>query len=158
DLIGLPPTSEQVEAFVNDPAPDAYERLIDRLLASPLYGERWARFWLDLARYCDIAEPWAESKGQPFLYRDWVVQAFNDDLPYDRFIQLQLAADLPPDARPEDVAALGFVGLSPVYWKELKLDKDVIKTVVAEEWEERIQAVTGTFLGLTVAWAPCHRH
>jgi Protein of unknown function (DUF1553)/Protein of unknown function (DUF1549)/Planctomycete cytochrome C len=158
DLIGLPPTPEEVEAFVNDNSPDAYERLIDRLLASPLYGERWARFWLDLARYCDIAEPWAESKGQPYLYRDWVVQAFNDDLPYDRFVQLQLSADLTPDARPEDAAALGFVGLSPVYWKELKLDKDVIKAVVAEEWEERIQAVTDTFLGLTVACARCHDH
>ncbi len=158
DLTGLPPTPEEVETFVNDPAADAYGRLLDRLLASPAYGERWARFWLDLARYCDVAEPWAESKGQPYLYRDWVVQALNDDLPYDVFVQRQLAADLMPDARPEDQAALGFLGLSPVYWKELKLDKDVIRTVVAEEWEERIQAVTATFLGLTVACARCHDH
>jgi hypothetical protein len=158
DLIGLPPSPEEVEAFVADPAPDAYQRLVDRLLASPLYGERWGRFWLDLARYCDVAEPWVESKGQPYLYRDWVVQALNEDLPYDQFVQRQLAADLMPEARPADAAALGFLGLSPQYWKELKLDKDVIKTVVAEEWEERIGAVSNTFLGLTVACARCHDH
>jgi hypothetical protein len=158
DLIGLPPTPEEVEAFVNDPAPDAYPRLVERLLNSPLYGERWGRFWLDLVRYCDIAEAWAETHGQPYLYRDWVVQAFNNDLPYDQFVQRQLAADLMPDAQPADRAALGFLGLSPTYWKELKLDKDVIKTVVAEEWEERIQAIAGTFLGLTVACARCHDH
>jgi hypothetical protein len=158
DLLGLPPTPEEVEAFVNDPDPNAYDRLVDRLLASPLYGERWGRFWLDLTRYCDIGEPWLESKGQPSLYRDWVVQAFNDDLPYDQFVQRQLAADLMPEAGPADQAALGFLGLSPTYWKELKLDKDVIKIVVAEEWEERIGAVSNTFLGLTVGCARCHDH
>jgi hypothetical protein len=158
DLIGLPPTPEEVEAFVQDAAPDAYARLIERLLASPAYGERWGRFWLDLSRYCDVAESWTESKGQPWLYRDWVIQALNDDLPYDRFVQWQLAADLLSDTTPRDQAALGFLGLSPTYWKELKLDPVVIQTVVAEEWEERIQAVTGTFLGLTVACARCHDH
>ncbi len=158
DLTGLPPTPEEVDAFANDRSADAYARLVERLLASPRYGERWARYWLDLARYCDVAEPWLEAKGQPFLYRDWVIRAFNTDLPYDQFVQRQLAADLMPEAPPADRAALGFLGLSPTYWKELKLDKDVIKTVVAEEWEERIQAVTGTFLGLTVACARCHDH
>ncbi len=158
DLIGLPPSPEEVEAFVNDPAPDAYERLIDRLLASPHYGERWGRYWLDLARYCDVPEPWTESKGAPYLYRDWVIRAFNADMPYDQFVQKQLAADLMPDARPADRAALGFLGLSPVYWKELKLDPGVIRTVVAEEWEERIGALTSTFLGLTVSCARCHDH
>src|SRR5262249_41749309 len=91
DLTGLPPTPAEVEAFVNDPAADAYEKLIDRLLASPRYGERWGRFWLDLARYCDVAEPWAECKGAAYLYRDWVIRAFNDDLPYDQFVVKQLA-------------------------------------------------------------------
>ena len=158
DLIGLPPTPEEVEAFVNDPAPDAYERLIERLLASPQYGERWGRFWLDLARYADVTEPWADVKAPAYIYRDWVVRAFNDDLPYDRFVRLQLAADLMPDAAPADRAALGFIGLSPTYWKELKLDKDVIRTVVAEEWEERIHTLGSTFLGLTVACARCHDH
>ncbi|MBI1831622.1 MAG: PSD1 domain-containing protein [Planctomycetes bacterium] len=158
DLIGLPPTPEEIDAFINNKHPDAYGRLIDRLLASPQYGERWGRIWLDLARYCDIAEPWAEGKGQPWVYRDWVVQAFNDDVPYDRFVPMQLAADLMPNAQPKDRAALGFLGLSPQYWKELLLDKDVIKGVVAEEWEERIGAVGSTFLGLTVACARCHDH
>ena len=158
DLIGLPPTPEEIDAFVNDKAPDAYAKLIERLLASPHYGERWGRVWLDLARYCDVAEQWAEGKGEPWLYRDWVVRAFNEDLPYDQFVQQQLAADLMPGAAPRDLAALGYLGLSPTYWKELLLDHQVIKGVVAEEWEERIGAVTSTFLGLTVACARCHDH
>jgi hypothetical protein len=158
DLVGLPPTPEEVAAFLADPAPDAYERLIDRLLASPHYGERWGRHWLDLTRYADVGENFYDSRGAPHLYRDWVVQAVNADVPYDRFVQLQLAADLMPDARPADLAALGFLGLSPQYWKELKLDHLVIKAVVAEEWEERISTIGGTFLGLTVACARCHDH
>ncbi|OAI41523.1 hypothetical protein AYO40_00380 [Planctomycetaceae bacterium SCGC AG-212-D15] len=158
DLLGLPPTPEEVDAFLRDPAADAFEKLVERLLASPHYGERWGRYWLDLARYCDVSESWYQQKGQPYLYRDWVVRALNDDMPYDRFVQKQIAADLLPGAVPADRAALGFIGLSPEYWKELMLDKEVIKAVVAEEWEERIQALTGTFLGLTVACARCHDH
>ncbi|MBW3600153.1 MAG: DUF1549 and DUF1553 domain-containing protein, partial [Planctomycetes bacterium] len=91
-------------------------------------------------------------------YRDWVVQALNEDRPYDEFVRLQLAADMIEGTEPADLAALGFVGLSPTYWKELRLAPDVIKTVVAEEWEERIDAVSRTFLGLTVACARCHDH
>jgi hypothetical protein len=158
DLIGLPPSLEEVDAFLADSSADAYERVVERLLASPRHGERWARFWLDLARYCDVAEPWSESKAAAWLYRDWVVRALNDDLPYDRFVQQQLAADLVPNARRADLPALGFVGLSPSYWKELKLDHNVIKGVVAEEWEERIHTLGSTFLGLTVACARCHDH
>jgi hypothetical protein len=158
DLIGLPPTPEEVEAFIADSRPDAYERLVDRLLASPAHGERWGRFWLDLVRYCDVAESWTTLKGSPYLYRDWVVQALNDDMGYDRFVEFQLAADLVPTAKPADRAALGFLGLSPIYWKELKLDHQVIKGVVAEEWEERIHTLSSTFLGLTVACARCHDH
>jgi hypothetical protein len=158
DLVGLPPSPEDIEAFVADRAPDAYEKLIDRLLASPHYGERWGRHWLDLTRYADIGETFYDARGTPYLYRDWVVHAVHQDVPYDRFVQLQLAADLMPDAQPADLAALGFLGLSPQYWKELKLDHLVIKTVVAEEWEERISAISGAFLGLTVACARCHDH
>jgi hypothetical protein len=158
DLVGLPPTPEEVEAFVRDARPDAYERLVERLLTSPRHGERWSRFWLDLVRYCDVAEPWADTRGAPWLYRDWVVRALNADLPYDQFVQRQLAADLMPGTGPADRAALGLLGLSPTYWKELKLDKDVIKNVVAEEWEERIHTLSSTILGLTVSCARCHDH
>ncbi len=158
DLIGLPPTPDEIERFVSDESPDAYERLIDRLLASPHYGERWARHWLDVARYTDQTPEWLSSTDRAWLYRDWVARALNEDLPYDRFVTLQLAADMTGDAQPEDLAALGFLGLSPTYWKELKLAPDVIMTVVAEEWDERVDAVSRSFLGLTVSCARCHDH
>ena len=158
DLIGLPPTSVEVQEFIADESPDAYEQLVERLLADPRFGERWARTWLDLARYCDIGESWRTGDGQPWLYRDWVARAMNEDVPYDEFVRKQLAADLLPDFQPTDAAALGFLGLSPSYWKELKLDHNVIKQVVSEEWEERIEAIGGSFLGLTLACARCHDH
>jgi hypothetical protein len=100
DLLGLPPAPEEVEAFDRDGSPDAYARLVDRLLASPHYGERWGRHWLDLVRYCDVPEAWAQTEAQPWLYRDWVVQALNEDLPYDQFVLRQLAADEMPDTGP----------------------------------------------------------
>jgi mono/diheme cytochrome c family protein len=158
DLTGLPPTPEEVGAFVRDTRPDAYARLVDRLLDSPCYGERWARYWLDLARYCDVPESWLTPRGQGWPYRDWVVKALNGDLPYDQFVMRQLAADLMPGVDPKERAALGFLGGSPDYWKELQLDVDVIKSIVADEWEEKIDAVSSTFLGLTVACARCHDH
>jgi hypothetical protein len=158
DLTGLPPTPEEVEAFLRDMRPDAYPRLIERLLASPHYGERWGRYWLDHARYCDVPESWLKPRGQGWPYRDWVVKALNEDLPYDRFVMQQLAADLMPGVDPKDHAALGFLGVSPDYWKELQLDVDVIKSIVADEWEEKIDTVCSTFLGLTVACARCHDH
>ncbi|MBD3674453.1 MAG: DUF1553 domain-containing protein [Planctomycetaceae bacterium] len=158
DLTGLPPTVEEIDRFLADESPAAYERLVNRLLESPHYGERWGRFWLDLTRYTDTTASWLKSTGQAWLYRDWVVSAFNRNLPYDEFIRLQLAADLIPEASIDDYSALGFLGLSPTYWKELKLAPDVIKQVVAEEWDERVDAVSRTFLGLTVSCARCHDH
>jgi hypothetical protein len=158
DLTGLPPTPEEVETFLDDTRTDAYPRLIDRLLESPHYGERWARYWLDHARYCDVPESWLKPRGQGWPYRDWVVKALNEDLPYDQFVMQQLAADLMPGVDPKDRAALGFLGVSPDYWKELQLDVDVIKSIVADEWEEKIDTVCSTFLGLTVACARCHDH
>src|SRR5262249_43012123 len=112
DLIGLPPTPEEVAAFVNDPTPDAYEKVVERLLASPHYGDRWARPWLDLARY---AEDQAHIVGNDqslfypnaYLYRDWVIRALNADVPYDRFVKLQLAADLIEPDDPSNYVALG---------------------------------------------------
>ncbi len=158
DLIGLPPTPEQVEAFVQDDSPLAYERVVDQLLASPHFGERWARVWLDLARYTDDTPDWQNPTDRGWLYRDWVVQSFNQNRPFDQFVRLQLAADLLPDVAPRDLAALGFLGLSPTYWKELKLAPVVIEQIVADEWDERIDAVSRTFLGLTVSCARCHDH
>lgn len=158
DLVGLPPSPDEVEAFVKDKAPDSYERLIDRLLASPHYGERWGRHWLDLARYADGNTTSLETRDQAWMYRDWVVQALNNDLPYDQFVRRQLAADKLPDLPPNELAALGFLAISPDYWKELQLSPTVIRTIVADEWEERIDAVGRTFLGLSLACARCHDH
>lgn len=154
DLTGLPPTAEEVENFDRSRLAET----VEKLLASPHYGERWGRHWLDLARYTDVAESWLDTKSPPFLYRDWVVAAFNDDLPYDQFVIHQLANDLLPDSRPQDNAALGFIGLSPSYWKELKLPPEIISVTVAEEWEERVDTVGRTFLGLTLGCARCHDH
>ncbi|MFN9347452.1 MAG: DUF1553 domain-containing protein, partial [Planctomycetota bacterium] len=155
---GLLPSDQEVSTFVNDTSEDAYVRLVDQYLASPQYGERWARYWLDLVRYCDTMEEWAETIGPSYPYRDWVAQALNQDMPYDRFIHLQLAADQIPDAPAKDRAALGFLGLSPSYWKELQLPVEIIKSIVSDEVEERVHTVTSTFLGLNLACARCHDH
>ena len=158
DLTGLPPTEQQLRDFLEDQSPTAYRDLVNRLLASPHYGERWARHWLDLARYTDRTATWLEDTGSAHLYRDWVVQALNDDMPYHEFVRRQLATDMMASTGPEDLPALGFLGLSPTYWKELKLPCEIIKVIVADEWEERVDTVSRTFMGLTVACARCHDH
>ena len=158
DLLGLLPSDQEVSSFVSDPAVDAYERRVDEYLASGHYGERWARYWLDLVRYCDTMEEWAETIGPSYPYRDWVVDALNRDVPYDRFVQLQLAADQIPGTPARDRAALGFLGLSPSYWKELQLPVEIIKSIVSDEVEERVHTVSSTFLGLNLACARCHDH
>ncbi|WP_425619400.1 PSD1 and planctomycete cytochrome C domain-containing protein [Anatilimnocola sp. NA78] len=158
DLTGLPPSAAEVDEFTNDSRPDAWERVIDRLLASPQYGERWGRFWLDYARYSDGNTTSLEVRGQAWLYRDWVVRALAADLPYDQFVLQQFAADQLPECSSADLAALGFLGISPEYWKELKLAPAVIEAIVADEWEERIDAIGRTFLGLSIACARCHDH
>ncbi|QDV41230.1 Planctomycete cytochrome C [Stieleria neptunia] len=158
DVTGLPPTPAMVRDFVDDASPDAYRRLVDRLLDSPKYGEKWGRWWLDMARYTDRTASWLYQTGQSHFYRDWVVDAFNQDMSYDEFVRRQLATDLMPETGPRDLPALGFISLSPTYWKELKLPCEIIKVIVADEWEERVDAVSRTFLGLTVACARCHDH
>ncbi len=155
DLTGLPPTPEEIDAFLADKSPKAFESVIDRLLASPHYGERWARHWLDVARY---AEDQAHTFGvkpntEAYRYRDWVIDAFNADMPYDRFVKLQIAADLmehQPD-RIGDKAALGFFGLGAQYYK----GND---RAAADEIDDRIDTMTKAFLGLTVSCARCHDH
>jgi len=156
DLTGLPPTMVETDEFCD--CDGGIAEVIDQLLASEHYGERWARHWLDLARYTDVTASWLNSTGSAWRYRDWVVKSLNDDLPYPEFIKRQLAADLMPEVPPEENAALGFLGLSPTYWKELQLPPEIIKTTVADEWEERVDTLGRTFLGLTVACARCHDH
>src|SRR5262249_39721959 len=109
DLLGLPPSPREVEQFLEDKSPDAYDHLVDRLLASPHYGERWGRHWLDLARYAD-SDGYEKDTGRPFAwrYRHWVIEALNRDLPFDKFTIEQLAGDLLPKATTEQKVATGF--------------------------------------------------
>ena len=151
DLIGLPPNAAEVEAFEHDDSPDAWPRAIDRLLASPHYGERWARHWLDLSRYADTkGYVFTQERRYPFsyTYRDYVIRALNEDLPYDRFVVEQLAADrlsLGDDHRP--LAALGFLTLGRRFMFNTH---DII--------DDRIDVVSRGLLGLTVTCARCHDH
>lgn len=161
DLIGLRPTYEEVEAFANDKSPDAYAKLIERLLASPQYGERWGRHWLDVARFAED-NPTSEATNPPYpfawRYRDWVIEAINNDVPYDRFVKLQLAADLMPGVKRDDMRALGYLGAAPIYHKDQRLSAEVIGTFMTDDWDERVDAVTRGLLGFTVACARCHDH
>ncbi len=156
DLTGLPPSPSEVESFLLDNRPDAYERVVDRLLASPRYGERWAQHWLDLAHYADSNgfELDAE-RPDAWRYRDWVVKALNDDMPYDRFVSLQIAGD---EIAPEDNAALIATGFGRCGPREVvagNIDPEVRR-------QSELTEVTGTvgsvFLGLTMACARCHDH
>jgi len=158
DVVGMPPSPEEVAEFEKDPGEARYAAMVERLLGSPHYGERWGRYWLDLARYTDKTPSWLESTASSFLYRDWVVKALNDDMRYDEFVMRQLAVDQMPGFKLTDLPSLGFLGLSPTYFKELQLPPEIIRTTVADEWEEHVDAVGRTFLGLTLACARCHDH
>ena len=161
DLIGLRPTFEQIEAFAREPSDKAYEQIIEQLLASPQYGERWGRYWLDVARYGED-NPTSEATNRPYpyawRYRDWVVDAINRDVPYNTFVTLQLAGDLMPNTRRSDLVATGFLGTGPVYHKDGRLSKDVIENLYMDDWDERVDVVSRGVLGLTVACARCHDH
>ncbi len=151
DLAGLPPTPAEVDAFLGDETPGAFAKVVDRLLASPRYGERWGRHWLDVARYADTkGYVFTAERRYPYsyTYRDYVVRAFNDDLPYDRFVVEQIAADrlkLGDDARP--LAALGFLTVGRRF---LNNNDDII--------DDRIDVVTRGLLGMSVTCARCHDH
>jgi cytochrome c553 len=151
DLTGLPPSAAQVAAFVQDKNPLAYENLVDRLLASPQYGERWGRLWLDVARYADTkGYVFEEDRNYPnaYTYRDWVIKAFNRDLPYDKFIVEQLAADAVTTGEEKtDLAALGFLTVGRRF---LNNAPDII--------DDRIDVTMRGFQGFTVACARCHDH
>lgn len=158
DLIGLPPTPEEVAAFVADESPLAHERLINRLLESSHYGERWARHWLDVARYGEDQAHTFQARMYPngYRYRDWVVAAFNNDLPYNQFVVEQIAGDLLPEANGqlERLPALGYLALGPVYYK----DAGCAGKAESDEIDDRIDTLCRGFLGLTVSCARCHDH
>lgn len=154
DLLGLPPTSDETTEFVNDPSPDAYERLVDRLLTSPHYGERMAVQWLDGARYADTNGYQNDFKRSMWPWRNWVIEAFNENLPYDQFVIEQLAGDLLPDPTLEQRIATGFnrnhrtvteAGSIEVEW--------LVENVV-----DRVETTATVFLGLTMGCARCHDH
>ncbi len=162
DLTGLPPAPADVEAFVNDPAPDAYEKLADRLLASPAYGERWGRHWLDVVHYGDT-HGYDKDKPRPnaWPYRDYVIRSFNGDKPYSRFVEEQLAGDVLFPGTPDGVEALGFISAGP--WDfighaevpETKFDGKVARHL---DRDDMVANTVGTFMSLTVHCAQCHNH
>ena len=164
DLTGLPPTVEEVDAFVNDASPDAFAKVVERLLASPAYGERWGRHWLDLVRYTDSFDSRIADGSNPidcsaaWKYRDWVVDALNQDMPYDQFVMNQVAGDLLPAKDSLDVNAPGLVAtgmLAIGNWGGGDADKEKLITDIADD---QIDVVTRGFLGITVACARCHDH
>jgi cytochrome c553 len=158
DLIGLPPSPEEVEAFARDPSPAAYAAVVDKLLNSPQFGERWGRHWLDVARYAESSGKTANfNHPQAWRYRDYVIHAFNTDKPYDQFVKEQLAGDLIPTSDPakkaERTIATGFLALGPKALNErngLQFELDLA--------DEQIDVTTQAFLGLTAACARCHDH
>jgi hypothetical protein len=161
DLVGYKPSYEEVEAFAEEKSPGAYRNLIERLLASPRYGERWGRRWMDVARFGED-NPTTEATNPPYpfawRYRDWIIEAINKDVPYDRFVKLQLAADLMPGTSRSDLRALGYLGAAPVYHKDQRLSAEVIYGFMTDDWDERVDAVSRGLLGMTVACARCHDH
>jgi hypothetical protein len=161
DLLGYKPTFEEIQRWTNDASPNAYDRLIDHLLASPHYGERWGRHWMDVARFGeDNSTSEATNPGYPFAwrYRDWIIEAMNADMPYDRFVTMQLAADKLPESRRPDLRALGYLGAAPIYHKDQRLSADVIYGFMTDDWDDRVDALTRGVLGVTVACARCHDH
>lgn len=154
DLIGLPPSPEEIDAFLQDDSPDAWEKLVDRLLADPRYGEKWGRYWLDVVRFAE-SDGWNQDAFRPHLYRyrDYVVKSFNDDKPYPQFVREQLAGDEIPDASPDAVVATGFLRLG-IYEYNQRDAKGHWNDIINEMTD-----VTGdVFLGMGMACARCHDH
>jgi mono/diheme cytochrome c family protein len=154
DLWGLPPTPEQVDEFVRDPSPDAWEKLIDKLLASPHYGEKWGRHWLDVVRYAE-SNGYERDGPKPFAwkYRDYVIRSFNEDKPFDRFVREQLAGDELPGYDPDAVTATGFYRLG--VWDDEPADE---KQALFDGYDDIVTVVGQGFLGMTLNCARCHDH
>ena len=162
DLTGLPPTPEEVDEFVADPDPTAYEQLVDRLLASPHYGERWGRHWLDVARYADTCG-YDKDKLRPnaWPYRDYVIRSFNEDKPYARFVEEQIAGDVLYPGTPDGILGLGFIAAGPwdfighVEVPESKIDGKIARH---NDRDEMVTATLNTFCSVTIQCAQCHNH
>ncbi|MEQ1860296.1 MAG: PSD1 and planctomycete cytochrome C domain-containing protein [Chthoniobacteraceae bacterium] len=154
DLIGLPPTPAEVEAFVKDTSERAYETVVDRLLRSPAYGERWGRIWLDAARYADSNGYEKDSPREAWFYRDWVIGALNRDMPYDRFIIEQIAGDLLPNATQDQIVATGYLRNSMIN-EEGGVDPEQFRMAAMFD---RMDAIGKGILGLTIQCAQCHTH
>lgn len=154
DLTGLPPTPQEVDAFLADRSPKAYEKQVDRLLASPHYGERWGRHWLDAARYADSDGFEKDKQRFVWFYRDWVINALNRDLPYSQFITDQLAGDLAPNATQDQRVATGFLRNSMIN-EEGGIDPEQFRM---ESMFDRMDAVGKSILGVTIGCAQCHNH
>jgi len=154
DLTGLPPTPAEVESFVNDPAPDAYEQQVDRLLASPHYGERWGKHWLDQARYADSNGYSIDAPRSIWKYRDWVIDAVNRDMPFDRFTIEQLAGDLLPNPTTSQLIATGFHRNTQIN-QEGGIDPEQFRV---ESVIDRVGTTGTVWLGMTIACAQCHNH
>ncbi len=154
DLIGLPPTPQEVDAFLADKSKDAYTKQVERLLASPHYGERWGRHWLDAARYADSDGYEKDMSREMWPYRDYVINAFNRDLPYNQFIIEQLAGDQIPDAKQDQIVATGFLRNSMVNM-EGAIDPEQFRM---EAMFDRMDAIGKAVLGVTIQCAQCHNH
>jgi hypothetical protein len=154
DLLGLPPKPEEIDAFVADQNPDAYERLVDRLLASPRYGERWGRQWLDVARYADSNGYSIDSARSIWPHRDWVIKSLNRDMPFDRFVIEQIAGDLLPGATQDQIVATGFHRNTPIN-EEGGIDLEQFRV---DSIYDRLNTTGAALLGLTVGCAQCHDH
>lgn len=157
DLTGLPPTPKEMRAFLSDETSDAYDRLVEKLIQKKAFGERLSSMWLNNVRYAeDQAHQVGGNKSffypNAFRYREWVINAFNSDVPYNNFVRKQLAADLLQNTENKDLPALGFIGLGHKYYDRNRL------AVKAEEWAEQVDTLTRSLLGLTVACAQCHDH
>jgi hypothetical protein len=154
DLVGLLPSPRELQDFVADTRPDAYERVVDRLLASPNYGERWGRHWLDVARYADSDGYTIDAPRQMWRYRDWVINAFNRDMPFNQFTIEQLAGDMLPNPTTDQLIATGFHRNTPSNFEGgIDFEQYRVEAVV-----DRVSTTGNAFLGLTVGCARCHDH
>ncbi len=160
DLIGLPPTPDECDSFLADQSPDAFARVVDRLLSSPHYGERWGRHWLDVVHYADTQG--FESDGRrpnAWRYRDYVIDSLNRDKPFDQFLRQQIAGDVLEPANPQAIAALGFLGTGP--WDKIGHESkaaDLLRRARSDELDDIVNTVVATTLGLTINCARCHDH